>query len=106
MTIRLGRKIRCMVLVCGALGMGCAVSLAQFLGPAVTAPPKPSSVPDSALNADYGELKIAPGDVIGMGSKVGAKVTLRVSGMAVAEGELVDVEGELGVRIRRRLGDK
>jgi len=64
LTIRLGRKIRCMVLVCGALGMGCAVSLAQFLGPAVTAPPKPSSVPDSALNADYGELKIAPGDVI------------------------------------------
>jgi len=46
---------------------------------------------------------LAPGDVVGLGSKVGSTVVLRVSGMAVAEGELVDLEGEIGVRIRRRL---
>jgi len=49
---------------------------------------------------------VSPGDVIGLGSKIGAKVTLRVSGAAVAEGDLVDIDGELGVRIRRRLGEK
>jgi type III secretion system YscQ/HrcQ family protein len=49
---------------------------------------------------------LGPGDVIGLGSKIGSKVTLRVSGGAVAEGELVDINGELGVRIRRRLGEK
>jgi flagellar motor switch/type III secretory pathway protein FliN len=46
---------------------------------------------------------LAPGDVVGIGSKIGAAVVLRVSGMAVAEGELVDLEGEIGVRIRKRL---
>lgn len=43
------------------------------------------------------------GDVIGLGSKIGDPVTLRVSGLAVAEGELVDLDGEVGVRVRRRL---
>jgi flagellar motor switch/type III secretory pathway protein FliN len=46
---------------------------------------------------------LRPGDVISAGGKLGAPVTLRVSGLAVAEGELVDLEGEVGVRIRRRL---
>jgi flagellar motor switch/type III secretory pathway protein FliN len=46
---------------------------------------------------------LATGDVVGLGSKVGGTVVLRVSGMAVAEGELVDIEGEVGVRIRKRL---
>jgi len=46
---------------------------------------------------------LAAGDVVGLGSKVGGTVVLRVSGMAVAEGELVDLDGEVGVRIRKRL---
>jgi type III secretion system YscQ/HrcQ family protein len=46
---------------------------------------------------------LRPGDVVAMGSKVGEAVTLRVSGVAVAEGELVEIDGEVGVRIRRRL---
>lgn len=46
---------------------------------------------------------LRPGDVVGLGSKIGAAVTLRVSGLAVAEGELVELDGEVGVRIRRRL---
>jgi flagellar motor switch/type III secretory pathway protein FliN len=47
---------------------------------------------------------LRPGDVVAMGSPVGAAVTLRVGGAAVAEGELVDLDGEIGVRIARRLG--
>ena len=43
------------------------------------------------------------GDVVGLGSSVGGPVTLRVSGVAVAQGDLVDLDGEVGVRIRRRL---
>jgi len=43
---------------------------------------------------------LQPGDVIETGQRVGQPVTLRVAGRAIARGDLVDVEGELGVRIR------
>ncbi len=47
--------------------------------------------------------QLQPGDVVGLGSRPGAPVTLRVSGFAVAEGELVDLDGEVAVRILRRV---
>jgi flagellar motor switch protein FliM len=40
------------------------------------------------------------GDVIAVGRRVSEPVILRIAGMEVARGELVDIEGELGVRIR------
>ena len=43
---------------------------------------------------------LRPGDVIETGQRVGEPVVLRGSGREIARGELVDVEGELGVRIR------
>lgn len=43
---------------------------------------------------------LGPGDVIEVGRRVADPVILRVAGREVARGELVDVEGELGVRIR------
>jgi type III secretion system YscQ/HrcQ family protein len=42
---------------------------------------------------------LRPGEVLETGANVGDHVTLRVGGQAFAKGELVDVEGELGVRI-------
>jgi len=42
---------------------------------------------------------IRPGDVIATGHRIADRVTLRVGGIVVARGELVDVEGELGVRV-------
>ena len=42
------------------------------------------------------------GDVIALGRPIGDAVTLRVGGLAVARGELVDIEGEVGVRILGR----
>jgi flagellar motor switch/type III secretory pathway protein FliN len=50
--------------------------------------------------------QLRPGDVVGVGARIGDPVTLRVSGHAVAEGELVDVDGEVGVRIRRRIAPR
>lgn len=47
---------------------------------------------------------IGPGDVLATGRRIGESVTLRAANQAFAEGELVDVEGELGVRITRILG--
>jgi type III secretion system YscQ/HrcQ family protein len=44
--------------------------------------------------------KLRPGDVIETGQRVAEPVVLRIAGRAVARGELVDVDGELGVRIR------
>jgi type III secretion system YscQ/HrcQ family protein len=44
--------------------------------------------------------KLRPGDVIETGTRVAEPVVLRIAGRAVARGELVDVDGELGVRIR------
>ncbi len=46
---------------------------------------------------------LADGDVVKLEQSVGAAVVLRVGSALVAEGELVDVEGTLGVRILRRL---
>lgn len=43
--------------------------------------------------------KLQQGDVLVTGRRIGERVALRVSGQPFAEGELVDVEGELGVRI-------
>ncbi len=58
-----------------------------------------------SLNA--GEVAaLRPGDVIETGQRVGQPVVLRVAGRAVARGDLVEVEGELGVRIRELLGQE
>jgi flagellar motor switch/type III secretory pathway protein FliN len=43
------------------------------------------------------------GDVITLGRRVGELVVLRVGGIAVARGELVSVDGEVGVRIADRV---
>ncbi len=46
---------------------------------------------------------LAPGDVLETGTPLTSPVVLRVAGQEVARGELVDVDGELGVRIREVL---
>lgn len=44
--------------------------------------------------------ELGPGDIIEAGRRVAEPVVLRVAGREVARGELVNLEGELGVRIR------
>jgi flagellar motor switch/type III secretory pathway protein FliN len=44
--------------------------------------------------------ELGPGDVIETGRRIAEPVILRVAGREVARGELVNLEGELGVRIR------
>ena len=46
---------------------------------------------------------LRPGDIIETGQPLGTEVTLRVAGQALAKGELLNVEGELGVRITKLL---
>ena len=43
--------------------------------------------------------KVRPGEVLGTGAKLGDRVALRVGDKIVARGELVDIEGEVGVQI-------
>lgn len=43
------------------------------------------------------------GDVIALGRRIGERVILRVGGVPVATGDLVEVEGDVGVRIVERL---
>jgi flagellar motor switch/type III secretory pathway protein FliN len=43
------------------------------------------------------------GDVIALGRRIGERVVLRVGGVPVASGELVEIEGTVGVRIVERL---
>lgn len=51
--------------------------------------------------------RVGAGDVIALGRRIGEKVVLRVGGVPVARGDLVDVEGEVGVRIVERItGDE
>jgi flagellar motor switch/type III secretory pathway protein FliN len=47
---------------------------------------------------------LLPGDVVEIARRVGDPVTLRVSGVEVARGELVEIEGEIGVRVLSRVG--
>jgi flagellar motor switch/type III secretory pathway protein FliN len=46
--------------------------------------------------------KLGAGDVVTLGKRIGEHVVLRVAGEEVARGELVEVEGEIGVRIVSR----
>jgi type III secretion protein Q len=48
--------------------------------------------------------ELRPGDVLSTGQPLGEPVLLRVAGRAVARGELVDVEGTVGVRVREVFG--
>jgi flagellar motor switch protein FliN/FliY len=50
------------------------------------------------LAREWAELR--PGDVIETGRRIAEPVVLRVAGQEVARGELVNVDGELGVRIQ------
>jgi flagellar motor switch/type III secretory pathway protein FliN len=59
-----------------------------------------------AVSMAAGEwAKLRPGDVIETGQRVAEPVVLRIAGSAVARGELVDVDGELGVRITELVGN-
>jgi flagellar motor switch/type III secretory pathway protein FliN len=49
---------------------------------------------------------LGPGDVVTLGRKLGEPAILRVGGVELARGELVQVEGEMAVRILRRSGDR
>ena len=52
------------------------------------------------LTLPLGEVAdLAPGSILTTGRKIGERVTLRAGDRALAIGELVDVDGELGVRI-------
>jgi type III secretion protein Q len=58
------------------------------------------SIELARFSLTLGELqRSAPGDVLVTGRRIGEQVTLRVGGRALAQGELVDVEGEIGVRL-------
>ncbi len=46
---------------------------------------------------------LSPGSVLSTGLPIGTRVILRAGSVAVATGELVNVEGELGVRILERI---
>jgi flagellar motor switch/type III secretory pathway protein FliN len=47
--------------------------------------------------AEWAALR--PGDVLATGRRLDEVVTLRTGGREIARGELVEIEGELGVRI-------
>lgn len=47
--------------------------------------------------------KLARGDVIATSTKIAEPVVLRAGGVIIARGELVDVDGEVGVRILERV---
>ena len=45
--------------------------------------------------------RLAPGEVVGAGVQVGDEVRLRAGDRVLAVGDLVDIDGQIGVRIRR-----
>jgi flagellar motor switch/type III secretory pathway protein FliN len=65
------------------------------------------------VRVEIGEARMAArewaamtrGDVVALGRRVGEEVVLRVGGIPVARGDLVEIDGEVGVRIVERLAD-
>ena len=63
------------------------------------------------VRVEIGEARMAArdwaslgaGDVIALGRRIGERVVLRVGGVTVARGELVEIDGEVGVRIVERV---
>jgi type III secretion protein Q len=63
------------------------------------------------VRVEIGEARMAArewadlerGDVIALGRKIGERVILRIGGVPVATGELVQVDGDVGVRVVERL---
>lgn len=51
----------------------------------------------------WAELRV--GDIVETGKPLGTEVTLRVGGQALAQGELLNIDGELGVRITKLLSE-
>jgi flagellar motor switch/type III secretory pathway protein FliN len=92
-----------------------SVQLSPDAGELMSEPDKPeASLTDAVLDSpvvvriEVGAVsmtarewaELAPGDVIDSGRRIAEPVVLRVAGREVARGELVNLEGELGVRIR------
>jgi flagellar motor switch/type III secretory pathway protein FliN len=48
---------------------------------------------------------LGPGAIVMLGHRVGEPVVLRVGGVPVARGDLVEVDGQVGVRIIERVSD-
>jgi type III secretion protein Q len=48
----------------------------------------------------------APGDILALGRRVGEHVVLRIGGVPVARGELIDIDGEVGVRVVARISEE
>jgi len=51
-------------LAAAALSFSGSATLAQYAGPGITSSSPVASAPDTAMNAEYGDFKILPGDVI------------------------------------------
>jgi len=58
----------------------------------------------SMTASDWARLR--PGDVVETGRRIAEPVLLRIAGRVVARGELCDVDGEVGVRVRELVGAK
>lgn len=50
--------------------------------------------------------QLRAGDILETGKPLGTEVTLRVAGQALAKGELLNIDGELGVRITKLLTEE
>jgi type III secretion system YscQ/HrcQ family protein len=66
------------------------------------------------VRVELGEARMAArdwaslgrGDVVTLGRRVGEQVVLRVGGIPVARGQLVEVDGHVGVRIDERISEE
>lgn len=64
MNVHANFGVSCAILAAWIVGTGGAIACAQYAGPAVTSPPRGASASSRATKADYGDVRIMPGDVI------------------------------------------
>jgi polysaccharide export outer membrane protein len=78
MGIRLKSISFVLLLTIGALGFCGLAAHAQYLGPAISSPAQVASAPDTAMNVEYNDIKIMPGDVIAIATLGAPELTTTI----------------------------
>src|ERR1035438_9916111 len=88
MSVHLRLELKRLLSAISILFFGTAIGTAQYGGPAVTYPPQVARPPAGAVKADYGDIKILPGDVISIAT-YGAPELTAIGVKIGSQGEVV-----------------
>ena len=102
--MRMKYRLSCYLLVAGVLSFINGTALAQYAGPVVASPARVANAPASAMKAEYGNVRIMPGDVISIATYGAPELTITAqtstgtifgAGSPIVQGLKVSAQGEV-----------